>query len=126
MRFKFFNLIIGVIIPFFIYSQNNVLKDNFKDNLEQDEITRSYVNPVKIVWQSDNQNDFIKDSDILLKSFSGQLSTSGEGMCNLRSDSNNQASILLDYDKELYGGIQIAVNKLPIFSPHFMMFQKRI
>ena len=90
------------------YSQNNVLKDNFKNNLEQDEITRSYVNPVKIVWQSDNQNDFIKNSDVLLESFSGQLSTSGEGMCNLRSDSNNQASILLDYGTELYGGIQIA------------------
>ncbi|MDD3309829.1 MAG: alpha-L-rhamnosidase C-terminal domain-containing protein, partial [Dysgonamonadaceae bacterium] len=37
-----------------------------------------------------------------------QLSTSGEGMCVLRSDSENQASILLDYGKELYGGIQLA------------------
>ncbi len=108
MRFKLFNLIIGIIIPFFVFSQNNVLKNNFKDNLEQDEITRSYVNPVKIVWQSDNQNNLIKNSDVLLKSFSGQLSTSGEGMCNLRSSANKQASILLDYGTELYGGIQIA------------------
>ncbi|MGV8963499.1 MAG: alpha-L-rhamnosidase C-terminal domain-containing protein [Candidatus Saccharimonadaceae bacterium] len=108
MRFKFFNLLIGIIIPFVVYSQNNVLKNNFKGNLEQDEITRSYVNPVKIVWQSDNQNDYIKNSDVLLKDFNGQLSTSDEGMCNLRSDSNNKASILLDYGIELYGGIQIA------------------
>ena len=117
MRFKFFNLIIGIIIPFFVFSQNNVLKNNFKDNLEQDEITRSYVNPVKIVWQSDNQNNLIKNSDVLLKSFSGQLSTSGEGMCNLRSSANKQASILLDYGTELYGGIQIAAGIRPDKKP---------
>lgn len=108
MKFKFFNLLMGIIIPFFVCSQNNVLKNSFKNNLEQDEITRSYVNPVRIIWQSGNGNDFIKNSDFLLKSFNGQLSTSGEGMCNLRSDSNNKASILLDYGTELYGGIQIA------------------
>lgn len=108
MRFKIFNLLIGIILPLLVFSQNNILKNNFKDNLEHDEITRSYVSPVKIIWQSDNQNNLIKNSDVLLKSFSGQLSTSGEGMCNLRSDSNNQASILLDYGTELYGGIQIA------------------
>ena len=117
MRFKFFNLIIGIIIPFFVFSQNNVLKNNFKGNLEQDEITRSYVNPVKIVWQSDNQNNLIKNSDVLLKSFSGQLSTSGEGMCNLRSSANKQASILLDYGTELYGGIQIAAGIRPDKKP---------
>ena len=108
MRFKFFHLLIGIILPFIVCSQNNVLKNNFKDNLEQDNITRSYVNPVKIVWQSDNQNNYIKNSEVLLKTFSGQLSTSGAGMCNLRSDANNQASLLLDYGTELYGGIQIA------------------
>ena len=78
MKFKFFNLLMGIIIPFFVCSQNNVLKNSFKNNLEQDEITRSYVNPVRIIWQSDNGNDFIKNSDVLLKSFNGQLSTSGE------------------------------------------------
>lgn len=108
MRIKFYNLLIAIIIPFVVYSQNNVLKNNFKDNLEQDKITRSYVNPVRIVWQSDNENKYIKNSDVLLKSFNGQLSTSGEEMCNLRSNSNKQASILLDYGAELYGGIQIA------------------
>ncbi|MDD2476695.1 MAG: alpha-L-rhamnosidase [Dysgonamonadaceae bacterium] len=108
MRIKFFNLLIGLIAPLVVYSQNNVLKNNFKDNLEQDKITRSYVNPVRIVWQSDNENKYIKNSDVLLKSFNGQLSTSAEKMCNLRSNSNKQASILLDYGAELYGGIQIA------------------
>ena len=118
MRLKFSNLLIGIIIPFIVCSQNNVLKNNFKDNLELDEITRSYVNPVKIVWQSDNQNNQVKNSEVLLTKFDGQLSTRGNGMCLIRSDDKKQASILLDFGKELYGGIEIAAairgNKRPV------------
>ncbi|MDD4398930.1 MAG: hypothetical protein PHS01_05225, partial [Dysgonamonadaceae bacterium] len=108
MKFKALFITIFTILSFNLISQNSVLENNFKNNLNHDEITRSYVNPVKIVWQSDNQNVNIKNSAVLLKDFNGQLSTSGEGMCVLRSDSENQASILLDYGKELYGGIQLA------------------
>lgn len=108
MKFKALFIAIFIILSFNLISQNSVLENNFKDNLSHDEITRSYVNPVKIVWQSDDQNVNIKNSAVLLKDFNGQLSTSGEGMCVLRSDSENQASILLDYGKELYGGIQFA------------------
>ncbi|MEA5081065.1 MAG: alpha-L-rhamnosidase C-terminal domain-containing protein [Dysgonamonadaceae bacterium] len=108
MKFKALFITIFTILSFNLISQNSVLENNFKNNLSHDEITRSYVNPVKIVWQSDNQNVNIKNSAVLLKDFNGQLSTSGEGMCVLRSDSENQASILLDYGKELYGGIQLA------------------
>ncbi|MFA6701216.1 MAG: alpha-L-rhamnosidase C-terminal domain-containing protein [Dysgonamonadaceae bacterium] len=108
MKFKALFIAIFTILSLNLISQNSVLENNFEDNLSHDEITRSYVNPVKIVWQSDDQNINIKNSAVLLKDFHGQLSTSGEGMCVLRSDSENQASILLDYGKELYGGIQLA------------------
>lgn len=91
-----------------ILAQKNVLTETFRNNLEKDEITRSYVTPVKIVWQSDNDNNQVKNSEVLLTKFEGQLSTSGAGMCVLRSDNENQASVLLDFGTELYGGIEIA------------------
>ncbi len=84
------------------------MHDNFKNNLQKDEITRSYVTPVRIIWQSDNRSNQIKNPEVLLTKFDGQLSTSGEGMCILRSDKERQASVLLDFGKELYGGIEIA------------------
>ncbi len=80
----------------------------FQGQFVEDEITRAYITPVKIVWQSDNKNKQVKNSEVLLTQFNGQLSTSGEGMCLLRSDNETQASILLDFGKELYGGIEIA------------------
>ena len=89
-------------------AQKNILQDHFKDNLQKDEITRSYVTPVKIVWQSDHQDNQIKNSEVLLTKFNGQLSTSGEGMCMFKSDDQKEASILLDFGNELYGGIEIA------------------
>ncbi|WP_298649953.1 alpha-L-rhamnosidase C-terminal domain-containing protein [uncultured Proteiniphilum sp.] len=89
-------------------AQKNALDKNFENNLTKDEITRAYVTPVKIIWQSDNKNNQVKNTEVLLTKFDGQLSTSGEGMCILRSDDDVQASVLLDFGKELYGGIEIA------------------
>src|SRR5690554_4539346 len=91
-----------------VNAQTNLLQDHFKENLLKDEITRSFVTPVKIVWQSDQQNNQIRNSEVLLTKFDGQLSTSGKGMCMLKSDDQKEASILLDFGSELYGGIEIA------------------
>ncbi|MDD4578486.1 MAG: alpha-L-rhamnosidase C-terminal domain-containing protein [Anaerolineaceae bacterium] len=91
-----------------MHAQNNLLHDHFNNNLQKDEITRSYVTPIKIVWQSDHQDNQIKNAKALLTKFDGQLSTSGAGMCMLKSDDDKQAAILLDFGTELYGGIEIA------------------
>lgn len=114
-------LITSFLFVFYIgslFSQKNILKNNFENNLIKDEITRAYVTPVKITWQSDNQNLQVKNSNILLIPFDGQLTTSGENMCILKSDNEKQASILLDFGCELYGGIEIAAairpNKNPV------------
>ncbi|MEA5064243.1 MAG: hypothetical protein VB054_13030, partial [Petrimonas sp.] len=69
-----------------LFSQNNVLKSAFENRLQKDEITRSHVTPVKIIWQSDTEGKQVTNSEVLLTRFDGQLSTSGAGMCMLRSD----------------------------------------
>lgn len=106
------NLTLGLflLVGNVLFSQNSVLnlKTFFNDNFRKDEIARAYVTPVKIVWQSDNGNNRIKDPEVLLTPFDGQLSTSNQGMCLLKSDDEKQASILLDFGRELYGGIEIA------------------
>lgn len=89
-------------------AQEYLSERTFQGQLIKDEITRAYLTPVKIIWQSDNKNQQVKNSEVLLTQFDGQLTTSGEGMCVLRSDDETQASILLDFGKELYGGIEIA------------------
>lgn len=101
-----------------LFSQNNVLKNAFENRLHKDEITRSYVTPVRILWSSGPTGKNVKNPENLIKEFDGQLSTSSAGMCLLRSDTGNQASVLLDFGTELYGGIQLAAgikrNKKPL------------
>ena len=80
----------------------------FDGELVVDEITRAYLTPVKIVWLSDTQDSQVKSAANLLTPYNGQLTTSGADMYTLRSSDEKQASILLDFGKEIYGGIEIA------------------
>lgn len=105
---KYYLLLILLFSSFRLFPQNNVIKSAFENRLQKDEITRSYVTPVKIIWQSDTEGKQVTNSEVLLTRFDGQLSTSGAGMCMLRSDDDKQASVLLDFGTELYGGIEIA------------------
>ncbi|HBG40149.1 MAG TPA: alpha-L-rhamnosidase [Porphyromonadaceae bacterium] len=108
MKVTFLPIVSFLFCVNILFAQNNILRNNFDEQLQDDRISKSYVTPKKIVWLSDQDNKYVKNQDVLLSGFDGQLSTSGEGMCILRSDKDKQASILLDYGTELYGGIQIA------------------
>lgn len=109
MKSKLFKLVILLLYTGILCAQNNILKDNFGGKLKKDEITRGYITPLKIVTQSNNtENSFVRNSEVLLTDFDGQLSTNGSGMCVLKSDENQNSYILLDYGHEFYGSIEIA------------------
>lgn len=91
-----------------LLAQEYLNEKAFNGELVEDEITRAYLAPANIVWLSDTQNIQVKNSNNLLSRFDGQLTTSGANMSTLRSDNEKQASILLDFGKEIYGGIEIA------------------
>lgn len=118
MKNQLFIFVLFISLSANIFAQYNVIERKFKNNLIKDEITRSYITPIKILWQSDETNEQVKDSNTLLRKFDGQLSTSGEGMSIMKSTEEKQASILLDFGHELYGGIEIAgairPNKNPV------------
>ncbi len=71
-------------------------------------LARSYVEPTRIVWISDTTGRYIKNSDALLKPFSGQVSVASKQFATLRSDSTTTASVLLDFGRELHGGLKIS------------------
>lgn len=72
------------------------------------EITRTPVNPTRILWVSDTTGKNIKNPEILMKEFSGQVSVADNACMVMRSDSSHQASVLLDFGKELHGAIRIS------------------
>lgn len=108
MRTFLFAALLLFLLPKNAISQSHLSERMFQERLVKDEITRAYITPTNIIWQSDTDNKQVVNPEVLLTPFDGQLTTSAEGMCVLRSDNELQASILLDFGKEIYGGIEIA------------------
>ena len=74
-------------------------------NIRQDKITRAYITPRRIVWTSGDQA--VKNPDLLLKPNTGQTDIFGSGMCVLDSRDGKKASIILDFGRELHGGLSL-------------------
>lgn len=110
MKFFIFQIsfLLLFLLPESLSAQKYLNEKVFHGLLFEDVIKRAYITPVKIIWQSDFKNNQVKNSDILLTPFDGQLTTSGKGVCVLKSDNETEASVLLDFGKEIYGGIEIA------------------
>jgi len=72
-------------------------------------IERNYVTPTRIVWQSDSVN--IYNTSQLLKTGNGQADLFNEQLCKLTNKEGIKTSILLDYGKELHGGLQIVTGR---------------
>ena len=71
-------------------------------------IARTPVAPARIVWMSDTTGNFIKNPEILMKDFAGQVSVADNNCTVMRSDPKHQAAILMDFGKELHGAIRIS------------------
>lgn len=72
------------------------------------EIRETPVAPVRIVWMSDTTGIEISNAESLLKPFSGQVSVNDAANgARLRSSADHRASLLLDFGKEIYGGLKI-------------------
>lgn len=71
--------------------------------------TRTYLAPVRIVWQ--NNGDLIQNRDALLKQGNGQGMLTNRDMCVFKSTSDQYPSILLDFGKEIQGGLRIVTGQ---------------
>jgi hypothetical protein len=92
-------------------SLNNVSQP-LKDNL-----TRQYITPVRIVWKSDESKKYIINSEKLLKQGNGQADLVGADLCLMNGGDKVNTAILLDFGKEINGGIQIVTGAFAVQLP---------
>lgn len=74
---------------------------------EIDPRVREYIAPTRIVWQSDTNNKTIINSQALLQAGNGQADLEGRNLCQLIGNEGNNPALLLDFGKELHGGLQL-------------------
>lgn len=83
----------------------------YQDTSVDNQITSTYILPVEIKNVSNSTDAVVKNAEVLLVNNSGQASISGSnGVCSMTSNSSN-ATILLDFGKELHGGIEIVTSQ---------------
>ena len=69
--------------------------------------TRRYLSHVKILWKTEKAGTNIINEKRLLLPGNGQADLSNSNMCILKSDVTIHPALLLDFGKELQGGLQI-------------------
>ena len=72
---------------------------------QRDSRTREYLPPVRIVWQQDSA--LIRGSENLLQPGNGQSDLSNLKICKMSSTEQSHPAILLDFGRELQGGLQL-------------------
>ena len=76
-------------------------------SLQKDPRTRAYVDPVRIIWKSEEPGA-LENEGVLLTGLDGQSSLSAVNPFVMRNQ-GKPAGILLDFGIELHGGVQISV-----------------
>lgn len=72
-----------------------------------DIFVRNYLSPTKIVWQSDTTGKYIVNAEKLLEEGNGQADLVGANLCVVKGGDKINSAILLDFGKEMHGGIQV-------------------
>lgn len=70
-------------------------------------ITRTLVPAGRVVWVSDSTGRYVADPGVLTDDFCGQVSVAGTKYTTMRSDSTHTAAVLLDFGRELHGGVKL-------------------
>lgn len=82
---------------------------------QRDNRVREYLPPVRIVWQEESR--LIQGSDYLLLSGNGQSELANRNICRITSTRDRHPAILLDFGKELQGGLQIVTGAAATHEP---------
>jgi len=87
-----------------------VFGPEYKGITQRDEMTRVFISPLRVMWTSDSSGKLVKNSDVLLKMGNSQSDMSRlTQFCSIKSTATDTSSILLDYGKELHGGLQLVM-----------------
>lgn len=86
-------------------------KLNNERRVEQDSRTRLYITPTRIVWKTEDPKCIVEHSEALLHTKSRQMSLSWDDLCTMRNSGGN-AAILLDFGKEIHGGLEFSVRQI--------------
>ncbi len=94
-----------------------VFDSTYQAKARRSEMVKTYLTPQRVVWQSDSDGQYIQNPDKLLEQGNGQVAVNDEGLCRLLSSEDHHPGLLLDYGREIQGGIKLAMGIRPDQTP---------
>ncbi|WP_080904438.1 alpha-L-rhamnosidase C-terminal domain-containing protein [Parabacteroides sp. Marseille-P3160] len=82
---------------------------------QRDSRMREYLPPTRIVWQQHEER--ISNARALFQPGNGQSDLANTSICKMKSSSTEHPAVLLDFGKELQGGLQIVTGMSPSQKP---------
>lgn len=73
-----------------------------------DELKREFISPARLVELPAEQCNGVSNAGALLRPFDGQLAVSSPDVCVLSTREGRRGAVLVDFGKELCGGIELA------------------
>ncbi len=83
-----------------------VFTENRAKSAQRSPLTECYLSPVKIIWKTETEGLISNESRLLLEG-NGQADLSNQNMCIMKSMQDKKPGLLLDFGRELHGGLQI-------------------
>ncbi len=87
-------------LSFFGYTQPRFLTDG---SMTKSELVRAYVSPTRVVWTG----GVVSNTEHLLEPGNGQADLTNARVSVLKNEGDVRSSILLDFGRELHGGLEI-------------------
>ncbi len=84
---------------------------------DHSKMVKTYLTPQNIIWKSDNTDTYIQNEETLLKKGNGQVAVNDQNQFRLISTDNHKPGIILDYGKEIHGGVKISMGIRPSKTP---------
>ena len=81
---------------------------------QKEEEIRVFLSPIRILWKSDNS---ILNAEKLLQNGNGQADLNSAGLCTMNSSNGKRPGILLDFGKEIHGGLQLVTGMWKVKGP---------
>lgn len=112
MKRSFILVLFVFSLILFCQAQNlpPVFGNEYSGKYFSDSRTRSYLTPQRIVWQSSGQGVLQNPEGLLEKGNNGQSELTDKQVCIMKSTETEHPAILLDFGKEIQGGIQIVTS----------------
>ena len=117
-------MLLALVPGMALMAQNNIppVFAGDEELFREDILTRTYITPKQVFWTSSATS--VRDAQLLLKPNTGQSDIFASGMCQLVNKGSDKASVILDFGKEIHGGLKIVIStvspaRTPVFRVRF-------